>query len=120
MSLTPDSLTSRRPIGHVGRAAVLFAVLTVVLAYPLSVRPGSTVLANEPDDHLFIWTLAWDAHALASRPLSIFDATIPAADQWLALHGPTARHEEHEAHEGHEEEGHRENRICQIPDLRTS
>jgi hypothetical protein len=66
----------RQPVGYVGRAAVLFAVLTIILAYPLSLKPGSTVVVDAPDTHLFIWTLAWDAHAFVTQPLSIFDANM--------------------------------------------
>jgi hypothetical protein len=58
------------------RAAILYAALTAAVAYPLSVRPGSTVVANVPDTHLFIWTLAWNARAFVTNPLSIFDANI--------------------------------------------
>ena len=43
---------------------------------PFSLAPGSLVLADLPDTHLFIWTLAWDAHAFLHQPLSIFDANI--------------------------------------------
>ena len=57
-------------------ALALYAALTLTLAYPLSVRPGSTILADDPDSHLFMWTLAWNAHALTHQPLAIFDANI--------------------------------------------
>jgi hypothetical protein len=60
----------------VKRAALLYAVLTLALAYPLSVHPGSAVLSDAPDTNLFMWTLAWDTHAFAHQPLSIFDANI--------------------------------------------
>ena len=58
------------------RAAALYALLTVALTYPLSVTPGSTVLAHYPDDELLMWVLAWDAHAFTHQPLSIFEANI--------------------------------------------
>ena len=57
-------------------AAALYAVLTIVFAYPLSVRPGSTVFGDNPDTHFYIWTLSWDVHAFLHQPLSIFDANI--------------------------------------------
>jgi hypothetical protein len=57
-------------------AAALYLSLTLVLAFPLSVRPGTTLLADGPDTHLFMWTLAWDTHAFLHQPLSIFDANI--------------------------------------------
>ena len=56
--------------------AALFVALTVVMAYPLSVRPASTLQSADPDTELFIWTLAWDAHAFLHQPLAIFDANI--------------------------------------------
>ena len=58
------------------RAAALYALLTVVLTYPLSVRPGSTVLAHYPDDELLMWVLARDAHAFTHQPLSIFSRQV--------------------------------------------
>jgi hypothetical protein len=60
----------------IGKVLVGFSVLTLALAYPLSVDPASRVLAVAPDTDLFIWTLAWDAHALLTQPFSIFDANI--------------------------------------------
>jgi hypothetical protein len=60
----------------VARAALLYSALTLVLAYPLSIRPASTVLSDGPDPNLFMWTLAWDAHAIINQPLAIFDANI--------------------------------------------
>jgi hypothetical protein len=63
----------------VKRAALLtllFAVLTAVMAAPWSWHPASRVLVDAPDTHLYIWTLAWDAHAFATNPLGIFDANI--------------------------------------------
>ena len=57
-------------------AAVLFAALTVVMTWPLALRPASTTLPTGPDGDLFIWTLAWDTHAFLHAPLSIFDANI--------------------------------------------
>ncbi|MCC7417900.1 MAG: hypothetical protein IT176_12250 [Acidobacteria bacterium] len=58
------------------RAAVLYIALTLYLAFPLSVHPGSRVMSASPDANLFMWTLAWDAHAFVSQPLRIFDANI--------------------------------------------
>ena len=58
------------------RVLLAFAALTFVLTYPLSVDPGGRVLAIAPDTDLFIWSLAWDAHALLAQPLSLFDANI--------------------------------------------
>jgi hypothetical protein len=66
-------------VGQVGQGlwvAAAFSALTVVMTYPLSVHPGSTSLLNDPDVHTYTWTLAWDAHALVTRPWAIFDANI--------------------------------------------
>jgi hypothetical protein len=41
----------------------LFVALTLLLAYPLSVAPASTILPLGPDSSLFLWTLSWDMHA---------------------------------------------------------
>ena len=57
-------------------ATLTYAVLTFLMALPFSLSPGSLVLADVPDTHLFIWTLAWDAHAFLHQPIAIFDANI--------------------------------------------
>jgi PA14 domain-containing protein len=57
-------------------AAALYVVLTFLLAYPLSVTANRTLPSDDPDGHLFMWTLAWDTHAFVHQPLSIFDANI--------------------------------------------
>jgi len=57
-------------------AALLYTCLTVLLAAPFSLHPGSRVLSLGTDTDLFIWTLAWDTHALTHHPWSIFDANI--------------------------------------------
>jgi len=57
-------------------AAALYLALTFLLAYPLSVTANRTLPSDDPDGHLFMWTLAWDAHAFVHQPLSIFDANI--------------------------------------------
>lgn len=54
----------------------VFALLTIIFTYPLSIRPGSVLLGDQPDFHLFVWTLGWTAHALATDPLGIFNANI--------------------------------------------
>jgi len=61
---------------EVAFAAAFYAALTMILAYPVSVHPGSTSLGTDVDVHLYTWTLAWDAHALITRPWAIFDANI--------------------------------------------
>jgi hypothetical protein len=56
--------------------SLLYAAITVVMAYPFSLHPGRLVLADAPDTHLYIWTLGWDVHAFTTNPLRIFDANI--------------------------------------------
>jgi len=67
-------------IGTEGRELAIvtaaYAVLTFLMALPFSLSPGSQVVADVPDTHLFIWTLAWDTHAFLHQPLQIFDANI--------------------------------------------
>jgi len=53
-----------------------YVLLTLVLAYPVSLSPGTTLVADNPDTHLFLWTMAWDTHAFTSQPFAIFDANI--------------------------------------------
>ena len=52
---------------------LLFAALTLIMAFPYSLHPGSRLLVDNMDAHLFLWTLAWEAHALATQPLSLWD-----------------------------------------------
>ena len=56
--------------------AAIYAALTIALTYPLSTQPASTIAWSDADTDLFMWTLAWDAHAFISQPLRIFDANI--------------------------------------------
>ena len=56
--------------------SALYAALTFVMAYPFSASPATLVLADAPDTHLYIWTLAWDVYAFLHQPVLIFDANI--------------------------------------------
>jgi hypothetical protein len=58
------------------RAAILYAALTIALAYPLSIRLATDLMSPAPDTELTMWALAWDAHAFVRQPLAIFDANI--------------------------------------------
>jgi hypothetical protein len=58
------------------KVLLAFVALTLVLTYPLSLDPGGRVMAIAADTDLYIWTLAWDAHALVTQPLALFDANI--------------------------------------------
>jgi len=55
-----------------------YAVLTFLMALPFSLSPGTTILGDVPDAHVYMWTLAWDAYAFLHQPLHIFDANIYA------------------------------------------
>jgi hypothetical protein len=57
-------------------AALFYTALTAVLAWPLSRNPGGLVVSDNPDTHLFVWTLAWNTHALVTNPLHVFEANI--------------------------------------------
>ena len=76
----PDRGVSSGPLHNHTREFVVvtlaYTVLTFLMALPFSLAPGSLVLADLPDTHLFIWTLAWDAYAFLRQPLAIFDANI--------------------------------------------
>jgi len=66
----------RSGVTGIAAAAALYAALTLLVAYPLSLNPASSALPGDPDTDLFMWTLAWDTHAIVSRPLSMFEANI--------------------------------------------
>lgn len=55
---------------------LLYAVLTFILAYPLSLHPGTRVLPQGSDTDLMLWIFGWDVHALTHQPLALFDANI--------------------------------------------
>lgn len=59
-------------------AFAAYTVLTAVMAFPFSFSPGTTILGDVPDAHVYMWTLAWDAYAFLHQPLHIFDANIYA------------------------------------------
>jgi hypothetical protein len=67
---------NRSELRRTAVVALGFAALTIVFAYPVSIHPATRLLGDNPDTHLFLWTLAWDAHALIAQPLSFFDANI--------------------------------------------
>ena len=72
--MTTDALPPDRPVPGKLKATALYAVLTFVLMYPVSVRPGSVAPGDGPDTQLGVWMLAWDVHAFTHQPLRIFDA----------------------------------------------
>jgi hypothetical protein len=58
------------------KASILYALLTLLLAYPLSIDPGGRLLSASPDTLLMMWMLLWDTYAFFHRPWSIFEANI--------------------------------------------
>src|SRR5262245_20149235 len=56
--------------------AAAYLLLTLVFTYPLSLHPASTIIWRNADTDLFMWTLAWNTHAIVQQPLAIFDANI--------------------------------------------
>ncbi|MGB2714382.1 MAG: hypothetical protein WBC51_09410 [Vicinamibacterales bacterium] len=76
MTASQNSRHSAGGVPHFRAALLCYTLLTIALTYPLSFRPGSSVVSDDPDGHLFIWTLAWDSYALTHQPLSIFEANI--------------------------------------------
>ena len=72
--MTTDALPPDRPVPGKLKATALYAVLTFVLMYPVSVRPASVAPGDGPDTQLGVWMLAWDVHAFTHQPLRIFDA----------------------------------------------
>jgi hypothetical protein len=65
-----------KPVRELVVATLAYAVLTFLMALPFSLSPGREVVADLPDTHLYIWTLAWDTHAFLHQPFRIFDANI--------------------------------------------
>ena len=61
---------------ELGIVTVAYAVLTFLMALPFSAAPGTSILGDVPDAHVYMWTLAWDAHAFLHQPLRLFDANI--------------------------------------------
>jgi len=66
-------------------AGLCYAIATIVLTWPLFRHPATTVLDTQSlygdasilvqrDINLTVWALAWDAHALTTDPLHLFDA----------------------------------------------
>jgi hypothetical protein len=57
-------------------ALVVYLLLAIVLTHPLWLHLADAVPSDIGDPLLNAWTLAWDAHALLSDPLHLFDANI--------------------------------------------
>jgi hypothetical protein len=74
--LPPQVPPSTHRAAPAWRAALLYAAFTIVLAFPLVRHPASSVMPGDPDTDLFMWTFAWNTHALVSDPAGVFDANI--------------------------------------------
>lgn len=61
---------------RVALIALLYLTLTLLLSYPLPLHLTTRMLAAGADPQFWLWTLAWDTHALTSQPWAIFDANI--------------------------------------------
>ena len=56
--------------------AGFFLVVTLALTWPMPVQLGTHLIGTGTDPDLYMWTLGWNAHALVTQPLSLFDANI--------------------------------------------
>jgi len=65
-----------RRVGRGVLVVLLFAVLTIAFAAPLPFHVSSRLFSTGTDPDLWMWTLAWDAHAFLHQPWAIFDANI--------------------------------------------
>jgi len=75
----PELRPRRRAVARWGGAlgaAAFYATAAVLLTWPLFRRPASTVVSAAADVLLTVWILAWDVHALVTRPLELFHANI--------------------------------------------
>lgn len=66
----------RSGLRHGGRVALLYAALFLIMGYPLPFHAGSMALPGDPDTDLFMWTFAWNTHAIVNQPFALFDANI--------------------------------------------
>jgi hypothetical protein len=58
------------------RAAAVYLVLTIAMAWPLSIHPATHLLNYDSDAKLIHWIVRWDIHAFTTQPLHLFDANI--------------------------------------------
>ncbi|MGD8398442.1 MAG: hypothetical protein PVG11_06260, partial [Anaerolineae bacterium] len=56
-------------------ALFLFAILSLVLTYPLPLHLADAV-EDRQDALLNVWITAWDGHQLVADPLHLFEANI--------------------------------------------
>ncbi len=63
--MSPDTICAA-PVVKILRALGIYAVLTVVLTYPLAFRLR---IMDPGDSAYFAWTIGWEIHALKTNPL---------------------------------------------------
>src|SRR5512138_2486413 len=68
-------------------AAILFAALTILLAYPISIHPIGLRFPTGPDGDLGWYLLGWDTHAFLHKPWAIFDANIYYPERFTLAYG---------------------------------
>src|SRR5262249_11725409 len=66
----------RPEIRRLALVTCIYAAVTAIMAAPFSLHPATRGLSTGTVTDLFMWTLAWDTHALMHHPLSLFDANI--------------------------------------------
>lgn len=69
------SIGGKRQRHLIWLVVAVFVPLTLLFTYPIWTAPD-TLLNELADVRLNTWILAWDAHALVSDPLELFDANI--------------------------------------------
>jgi hypothetical protein len=71
-----ENLNQESSVRKTTAAALLFfAILSLVLTYPLALHLGDAV-EDRQDALLNVWITAWDGHQLLTDPLHLFDANI--------------------------------------------
>jgi hypothetical protein len=76
-----------RPARAAWLVVLLFASLTILLAYPLTLHPVALRFPTGPDGDLGWYLLGWDTHAFLHRPWAIFDANIYYPQRYTLAYG---------------------------------
>jgi hypothetical protein len=76
MQMRTGGERDRSALRHGARVALLYAALFLIMGYPLPFHAGSMALPGDPDTDLFMWTFAWNTHAMVNQPFALFDANI--------------------------------------------
>lgn len=67
-------MSSRQPARRPALVLLVYTLLTLVLTWPLPLHLTTAVPGDIGDPLLNTWILAWDAHALLTDPLNLFNA----------------------------------------------